>query len=84
MTSVLRDKIINLVPRREISRLDLGHKQRIFFQNYNRIDRQKGMYAYNYLMMPRTIKEIADTITRVRKQTAGYERYSHPFLTMNN
>jgi hypothetical protein len=41
-------------------------------------------YAYDYLMMPKTIKEISDTITTVRKQTAGYERYSHPFLTMNN
>ena len=41
-------------------------------------------YAYDYLMIPKTIKEISDTITTVRKQTAGYERYSHPFLTMNN
>ena len=41
-------------------------------------------YAYDYLMMPRTIKEIADTITKIREQTVGYERYYHPFLTMNN
>jgi DNA-binding MarR family transcriptional regulator len=41
-------------------------------------------YAYNYLMMPRTIKEIADTITMVRKQTVGYEKHHHPILTMNN
>ena len=41
-------------------------------------------YAYDYLMMPRTIKEIADTITKIREQTVGYERHYHPILTMNN
>jgi hypothetical protein len=41
-------------------------------------------YAYDYLMMPRTIKKIADTITIIREQTVGYEKHHHPILTMNN
>jgi DNA-binding MarR family transcriptional regulator len=41
-------------------------------------------YAYDYLMMPKYVREIADTITIVRKQTIEYERHYHPILTRNN
>lgn len=41
-------------------------------------------YAYDYLLMPKTVREIAVTIATIRKQTSGYERHYHPQLTVNN
>ena len=41
-------------------------------------------YSYDYLMMPKTVREIADTIIAIRKQTTEYERHYHPRLTINN
>ena len=42
-------------------------------------------YAYDYLMMPKTIREIADVAMKASKfLDAEYERHYHPFLTRNN
>jgi hypothetical protein len=38
--------------------------------------------AYNYLMMPRTVKENGDIAMKALKYIdAEYERHYHPFLT---
>ena len=42
-------------------------------------------YAYDYLTMPRTIKELADVVMKASKFIdAEYERHYHPILTRNN
>ena len=41
-------------------------------------------YGYDYLMMPKTVKEIANMSMTIIKQTTGYERCYHPLLTVNN
>ena len=41
-------------------------------------------YAYQYLMMPRTIEEIANMTLTTSRQIIGYERCYHPGLTVNN
>ena len=41
-------------------------------------------YAYDYLLMPKTVREIAYEITAIKKQNSGYERHYHPHLTINN
>jgi hypothetical protein len=41
-------------------------------------------YGYDYLMMPKTVREIADMTMAIIKQILGYERCYHPFLTVNN
>jgi hypothetical protein len=41
-------------------------------------------YAYLYLMMPRTIEEIANMTARTSKQVIGYGQCYHPLLTVNN
>jgi len=42
-------------------------------------------YAYNYLMMPRTVKEIADVAMKALKYIgAEYELHYHLSLTRNN
>jgi hypothetical protein len=41
-------------------------------------------YGYDYLMMPKTVKEIANMTMTIIKQTTGYERCYHPLLTVNN
>jgi hypothetical protein len=42
-------------------------------------------YAYDYLMMPKTIREIADVVMKASKfLDAKYERHYHPILTRNN
>ena len=41
-------------------------------------------YAYLYLMMSRTIDEIAKVAATTSRQIIGYERYYHPSLTVNN
>jgi hypothetical protein len=41
-------------------------------------------YSFDYLMMPKTVREIADTINAIRKQATEYERHYHPHLTINN
>jgi predicted transcriptional regulator len=40
-------------------------------------------YAYDYLMMPKYVREILGMITIIKNQTLGYERHYH-FLTTNN
>jgi hypothetical protein len=41
-------------------------------------------YGYDYLMMPKTVKEIANMTMTIIKQTTGYGRCYHPLLTVNN
>jgi hypothetical protein len=41
-------------------------------------------YGYDYLMMPKTVKEIANMSMTIIKQTTGYERCYHPLFTVNN
>jgi hypothetical protein len=42
-------------------------------------------YSYDYLMMPRTVKEIAAVSIKALKYIdAEYERHYHPFITRNN
>jgi hypothetical protein len=41
-------------------------------------------YAYQYLIMPRTVQEIANLVSATSTQIMGYERYYHPSLTINN
>jgi hypothetical protein len=41
-------------------------------------------YAFLYLMMPRTVEEIANMTAAATKQIIGYERCYHPSLTINN
>jgi hypothetical protein len=41
-------------------------------------------YAYDYLLMPKTVKEIANMTMTIIKQTTGYERCYHPLFTVNN
>jgi hypothetical protein len=42
-------------------------------------------YEYNYLMMPKYVREILDMIRIVRNHiAAGYERHYHPYFTENN
>ena len=41
-------------------------------------------YGYDYLMMPKTVKEIANMTMTIIKQTIGYERCYHPLFTVNN
>ena len=40
-------------------------------------------YAYLYLMMPKTVDEIADALRRINKYI-GYELFYHPLKTVNN
>jgi Winged helix-turn-helix DNA-binding len=40
-------------------------------------------YAYLYLMMPKTVDEIADALRRINKYI-GYEMFYHPLKTVNN
>jgi hypothetical protein len=41
-------------------------------------------YGYDYLMMPRTVREIANMTEAIIKQTKGYELWYHPVFTINN
>jgi hypothetical protein len=41
-------------------------------------------YGYDYLMMPKTVREIANMTMTIIKQTTGYERCYHPWFTVNN
>ena len=41
-------------------------------------------YAYDYLMMPKTVREIANMTMTIIKHTTGYERCYHPSFTVNN
>ena len=41
-------------------------------------------YAFQYLIMPRTVQEIANLVSTTSTQIMGYERYYHPSLTINN
>ena len=41
-------------------------------------------YAFLYLTMPRTVREIANMTAAAAKQIIGYERYYLPSLTINN
>jgi hypothetical protein len=41
-------------------------------------------YGYDYLMMPKTVREIANMTVAVIKQVTGYERCYHPLFTINN
>jgi hypothetical protein len=41
-------------------------------------------YAFLYLMMPRTVQEIANMTATAAKQIIGYERHYLPSLTVNN
>ena len=40
-------------------------------------------YAYLYLMMPKTVDEIAEALRRINKYI-GYELFYHPLKTVNN
>jgi hypothetical protein len=41
-------------------------------------------YGYDYLRMPKTVREIANMTAAVIKQVTGYERCYHPLFTINN
>jgi hypothetical protein len=42
-------------------------------------------YAYDYLMVPKTVRDIANmTMTIIKQQTMEYERCYHPLFTVNN
>jgi hypothetical protein len=41
-------------------------------------------YAYDYLMMPKTVGDIANMTEAIIKQTKGYELCKHPLFTINN
>jgi DNA-binding MarR family transcriptional regulator len=41
-------------------------------------------YGYDYLMMPKTVREIANMTMTIIKQITGYERCYHPLFTVNN
>lgn len=41
-------------------------------------------YAYQYLIMPRTVQEIANLVSTISTQIMGYERCYLPSLTINN
>jgi hypothetical protein len=48
------------------------------------LETNDGNYAYQYLMMPRTVEKIANTCDSILKHSVRYEQCYHPFLTMNN
>jgi hypothetical protein len=48
------------------------------------LETNNGEYAYDYLMMPKTVKEIANMTMTIVKQTTGYEQCYHPLFTVNN
>jgi hypothetical protein len=48
------------------------------------LETNDSKYAYDYLMMPKTVKEIANMAMTIIKQTTGYERCYHPLFTVNN
>jgi DNA-binding MarR family transcriptional regulator len=48
------------------------------------LETNDGEYAYDYLMMPKTVMEIANMTVAVIKQVTGYERCYHPSFTFNN
>jgi hypothetical protein len=41
-------------------------------------------YGYDYLMMPKTVREIANMTEAIIKATKGYELCHHPLFTINN
>jgi hypothetical protein len=41
-------------------------------------------YGYDYLIMPKTVREIANMTMTIIKQTTGHERCYHPLFTVNN
>jgi len=49
-----------------------------------KLETNDSEYAYDYLVMPKTVKEIASMTMTIIKQTTGYERYYHPLFTVNN
>ena len=48
------------------------------------IETDDNEYGYDYLMMPKTVREIANMTMTIIKQTTGYERCYHPWFTVNN
>ena len=65
--------------------IDSDHKARIDSSNGGgEIETNYYEYAYDYLLMPKNVREIAYEITAIKKQNSGYERHYHPHLTINN
>ena len=64
-----------------------GEQSRAWIDSSNgagELETNDDEYSYDYLMMPNTVREIANMTITIIKQTTGYERYYHPLFTVNN
>jgi hypothetical protein len=64
-----------------------GDESRAWIDSSNgagELETNNDKYAFDYLMMPKTVREIANMTMAIIKQTKGYERCYHPLFTVNN
>jgi len=64
-----------------------GEESRAWIDSSNgagELETNDDEYGYDYLMMPKTVREIANMTITIIKHTTGYERCYHPLFTANN
>ena len=64
-----------------------GDESRAWIDSSNgagELETNNDEYAYDYLMMPKTVREIANMTMAIIKQSKRYERCYHPLFTINN